>query len=249
MWMVLSTTPRTATALRSAFGSPSSAGVVKATKALRGFDTTPSTSTRPSLPTSSARCSSRECQRPPQHSHTHSVTCLYIQYKQNTSTSIHTSSSGWPLTLTLTHFVLSFLDNVSFSLFYSFKSKTLSPPFSFHSSWGGNFNLFIFLFLKEDSLNPCVIPYLHEEDLIQPFYQNTTFWIACFNSVICFCFFLSFPLLICILRVLYFCTFAASFYFFSAYYFLMLGAYCKRLTVCLERRESWLDNQPHAEQK
>lgn len=68
MWMVSSTTPRTATAHRSAFASPLSAGVVKVTKALRGFDTTPSTSTRPSLPTSSARCSSRECQH---HTHTH----------------------------------------------------------------------------------------------------------------------------------------------------------------------------------
>lgn len=96
MWMVSSTTPRTATAHRSAFASPLSAGVVKVTKALRGFDTTPSTSTRPSLPTSSARCSSRECQH-----HTHACkiqnasTHMYIQYKLNSSTSIHTSSYGW----------------------------------------------------------------------------------------------------------------------------------------------------------
>ncbi len=161
MWMVSSTTPRTATALRSAFGSPSSAGVVKATKALRGFDTTPSTSTRPSLPTSSARCSSRECQHPPTHTHTHIHT--HIQYKQNTSTSIRTSSCGCPLTLTLTRLLLSFLEDIQkifvwrtvcLSLFYSFKSKTSSPPFSFHSSWGGNFNLFLFLFLKEDSRIP-----------------------------------------------------------------------------------------------
>lgn len=156
MWMVSSTTPRTATALRSAFGNPSSAGVEKATKALRGFDTTPSTSTRRSLPTSSARCSSRECQHP--H--------VYIQYKQNTSTSIRTSSCGCPLTLTLTRLLLSFLEDIQkmfvwrtvcLSLFYSFKSKTSSPPFSFHSSWG------IFLYSSSrktpESLYHSVLPW------------------------------------------------------------------------------------------
>lgn len=134
MWMVSSTTPRTATAHRSAFASPLSAGVVKVTKALRGFDTTPSTSTRPSLPKSSARCSSRECQH---HTRTHTHSCklhnasthMYIQYKLNSSISIHTSSYGWSVLSSrfLKDIQKIFVWRTFLSLFYSFKSKT---PFS-----------------------------------------------------------------------------------------------------------------------
>lgn len=55
MWMVSNTTPRTATAHRFVWGNPSSVAVAKATRPRRAWGTTPSTSTRPSPPRSSAR--------------------------------------------------------------------------------------------------------------------------------------------------------------------------------------------------
>lgn len=59
MWTVSSITPRTATAHKSVCASRLNAAVVKATRAHRACATTPSTCTRPSQLTSSARCSSR----------------------------------------------------------------------------------------------------------------------------------------------------------------------------------------------
>lgn len=59
MWTVSSITPRTATALKSGCASRLNAAVGRATRAHRACATTPSTSTRPSQLTSSARCNSR----------------------------------------------------------------------------------------------------------------------------------------------------------------------------------------------
>lgn len=59
MWTASSTTPRTATARRSGWGSPSSVAAGRATRRRRAWGTTPSTSTHPSPPRSCARFKAR----------------------------------------------------------------------------------------------------------------------------------------------------------------------------------------------
>lgn len=141
-----------------------------------------------------------------------------------------------------------YLSGWRFCLYFTLLRVRLHFPFSFHSSWGGNFNLFIFLFLKEDSLNHCIILYLHEEDLIQPSFKTLHSELHALFYFILFLFILYyFYCLLLEFTVLYFCTFAIIFMFLVLFF--MQGAYCKRLMICLERRETWLDNQPLTEWK
>lgn len=172
---------------------------------------------------------------------------MYIQYKMNSSISIHTSSYSWSvLSSDFWRTSKKYLSGQRFCLYFTLLRVRLHFPFSFHSSWGGNFNLFIFLFLKEDSLNPCIILYLHEEDLIQPSFKtlqsklHALFYFFLFILYYFYCLLLEFT-------VLYFCTFAIILFMFLVLFF-MQGAYCKRL-ICLERRETWLENQPLTEWK
>lgn len=138
-------------------------------------------------------------------------------------------------------------DDLSFSLFCSFKSKTPSPPFP---STPHEEETLIFLYSSSSRKTPW-IPVSFRTSMrrirfyrsIKTLHFESRVFILSFFCSLCFVLWL-----ICILTVLYFCTFASSLHFFF-FVCLMLGAYCKRLTVCLERRELWLDNQPDAEQK
>lgn len=232
MWTVSSITPRTATALKSGCASRLNAAVGRATRAHRACATTPSTSTRPSQLTSSARCNSRAGLRANQILHPR-VPSLEAVAAFDTFPALLLFIPPCPPRGRLCPLIPPLHEETCTPSFNSSIRKTLSIFPSFHTSFR-RFSLSPFsfhLFVKSKPVHP-----LNSRSTYVPF--TLRFWNACvwlflfFVSCYLFCVYLRW----CIIEfaVLYFCTF--NYYSFSVLYY-----YCHKVLIvkclgCVETR-------------